>query len=434
MRRGDRADRRGRSAPQLTPRSGAAGADRASPALPPVEPVPVQMGSFQRAVQPRQFDLKFDPKASAKDLLPVAPKVSPVTGPVLADDLRKIPEIDFQAPPKGNDPTNEAARQIAKINHVNAKKADAFMAALLENRPDLAGVPFAMGDDCRTDGDRLKHFTQAAQTVRQALGAGRGPVTPPSLPPAPAGFTTPSAPQPVAPPQAGNGPATGGGGPFVTFTAIQAADVNADISAVTLPFWKLYATICEQEDTGTRRDKETVELVTLARVAALTQMLAAESAEMRLGLVKYLTGVPHVEATKALARVAIFSAEDDIRAAAVTALKVRREKDYTDILVKGLRYPWPAVAKRAAEVIAKLERTDLVPELVAVLGSSDPRLPATKDVGGKTVAVVREMVKVNHHRNCLMCHTPVGSGTPNPNALTAEVAVPGQPLPLPSEG
>src|SRR5262245_53050728 len=174
--------------------------------------------------------------------------------------------------------------------------------------------------------------------------------------------------------------------------------------------------------------------MTVARLAALMQMLAAESSDTRLGLVKYLTGVPHVEATKALARMAIYSAEDDVRQAAIDALKVRREKDYTDILVKGLRYPWPAVAKRAADAITKLGRTDLVAELVAVLDESDPRMPVTKEVGGKKVSSVREMVKVNHHRNCMMCHAPGSTENVSANVITAEVPVPGKPLPLPSEG
>jgi hypothetical protein len=404
-------------APQPGPGGGPA------PFVPPGGPPPLQPA-------PRQFDLKFDTKASAKDLLPVAPKAAPIRGPVLTDDLKKIPEIDFQAAQKDNNPVNEAARQIAKINHVNAKKTDAFMSALLENRPDLTGMPFVMGDDCRSDGDRLKYFTQAAQTVRQALGGGGNQALPAPV------TRTSSAPLSGPVPVAGSGttPAV----VVTNFLSAQTADVITGSGFVTVPmepFWKSYATLCEQEDTARGRiDKETVEHVTLARIAALTQMLAAESPEMRLGLVKYLTGVPHVEATKALARMAIFSPEDDIRAAAITALKVRREKDYTDVLVKGLRYPWPAVARRAADAITKLERTDLVPELVAVLESTDPRLPATKDEGGKKVSVVREMVKMNHHRNCLMCHAPNGSGTPNPNAITAEVAVQGQPLPLPFEG
>ena len=385
----------------------------------------------------RQFDLKFDKNAAPKDLLPSAPKVTPITGPVLTDDLKKIPEITFQGdviPGGKGDPANEMARQIAKINHVNAKKTDAFMATLLANRPDLTGMPFAMGDDCRTSGDRLKYFTQAAQTVRQAMAGPPQPVPPPvrtSLAPV-------AATQAVTVQQAGSAPANApvtGSFTLGNFSAVQTADVLSEISFVTLPFWKSYANLCEQEDQARgRTDREIAEHVTVARIAALTQMLAAESAEMRLGLVKYLTGVPHVESTKALARMAIYSPEDDVRTAAITALKVRREKDYTDVLVTGLRYPWPAVAKRAADAITKLERKDLVPELIAVLESTDPRLPATKDVDGKKVSVVREMVKMNHHRNCLMCHAPNGSGTPNPNAITAEVAVQSQPLPQPFEG
>jgi hypothetical protein len=213
--------------------------------------------------------------------------------------------------------------------------------------------------------------------------------------------------------------------------------VNAPVAPPTAPssFWTQFNTICEQADAARpTTDKALAEHVTLARIAALMQMLAPESAELRLGLVKYLTGVPHVEATKALARIAIFAPEDTVRLAAIESLKVRREKDYTDILVKGLRYPWPAVAKRSADAITKIGRTDLIPELIAVLAESDPRMPAMKEVDGKKVAVVHEMVKVNHHRNCMMCHSPGNSETVSADAITAEVPIQGQPLPLPSEG
>jgi hypothetical protein len=381
--------------------------------------------------QPR-FNLTIAPKTPVKDLLPTAPKAAPITGPVVADDLTRVPEIEFQAKPAkvttDDELTKQAAFQLAKINHLNAKKTDAFMTALLENRPDLAGVPFVMGDDCRATGARVQHFAQAAETVRRALGGAPVPVTPQTL----GGFSRanrlPTPPTPAPTQQIVEQTFTVQG---TTGTATVMNFVPAQPPAPS--FWQQYATLCEQEDAArTRPDKETTEHVTTARLAALTQILAAESAEIRLGLVKYLTGVPHVEATRALARMAIFSPEDDIRAAAITALKVRREKDYTETLVKGLRYPWPAVARHAADAIAKLERADLLPELVRVLESSDPRLPETKEVDGQVT--VREMVKLNHHRNCMMCHTAAGSGTPNPNALQAEVAVQGQPLPSPGEG
>jgi len=93
------------------------------------------------------------------------------------------------------------------------------------------------------------------------------------------------------------------------------------------------------------------------------------------------------------------------------------------------------VAKRSAEAIARMGRSDLIPELLAVLESGDPRLPATvKAPDGKLSAAVRELVKVNHHRNCMLCHSPGNPGTVSASVLTAEVAVPGQPLPLPFQG
>ena len=172
----------------------------------------------------------------------------------------------------------------------------------------------------------------------------------------------------------------------------------------------------------------------IARVAALMQVLAPESPELRLGLVKYLAAVSHVEATRALARLAVFSEEDEVRLAAVAALKVRRERDYTDVLLTSLRYPWPAVAARGADALAKLERTDLVPQLVELLEEPDPRAPVTKTANGKLVHEARELVRVNHHRYCLLCHAPGNTAGVSPETLTAAVPVPSDPLPSSSDG
>ncbi len=164
------------------------------------------------------------------------------------------------------------------------------------------------------------------------------------------------------------------------------------------------------------------------------QVLAPESPSIRLGLVKYLSTVSHIEATGALARLTIFSAEDEVRKAAVDALKVRRERDYTDILIQGLRYPWPDVARRASDAIVKLERADLVPQLVDLLDEADPRAPVVKKVNNQEVSEVRELVRINHHRNCLLCHAPGNTGNVAPETLTAAVPVPSDPLPSPSQG
>src|SRR4029077_9167582 len=91
----------------------------------------------------------------------------------------------------------------------------------------------------------------------------------------------------------------------------------------------------------------------------------------------------------------------------------------------------PAVAKRATEAMAKLERADLVPELVSFLEEPDPRAPVMKEVNNKTIPVVREVVRINHHRNCVLCHSPAVPGEVPAQVTTAEVPRPDQPLSQP---
>jgi hypothetical protein len=203
----------------------------------------------------------------------------------------------------------------------------------------------------------------------------------------------------------------------------------------------------QEDKANAKLDAKQQEHAIAGRIAALMQVLAPESAELRLGLVKYLATLNHPEATRALARMALYSKEDEVHNAAVAALKGRSNSDYTEFLVQGLSYPWPAVAKRAADAIVKLQRTDLAPKLVAALEQADPRLPVVKTVGDKEMPVVRELVKLNHHQNCLMCHSPanlpqnigpntafVGGRVPMTDMVTAQVPVPGEPLQPPFDG
>src|SRR5207248_7987605 len=106
------------------------------------------------------------------------------------------------------------------------------------------------------------------------------------------------------------------------------------------------------------------------------------SAKVRLGMVKYLAGISHPEATRALARLALFSTEEEVRHAAVAALETRRERDYTEILMAGFRYPLPAVERHAAEALVQLERKDLVGRLVDILDEPDSRAPVSKTIKG----------------------------------------------------
>ena len=380
------------------------------------------------AMKVRRFQFNIDPKTPLEDLLPRAPKVRGASGPLLTDDLTKVPEVSFQEianmpPPKA---LEYNAHTIAKINHLNQKKTDSFMDALLGKRADLAGLPFAMGDACRTKRDRSRQFQIALATVRQALGQQ-------VFPQLPASFLIPAQ---------GNSKSSEPVKQVITNEVIASVQASGPVSTPgngnrdsAEQFWDRFQAACIQQDkTNAKCDPPHQEHVTIARIAALMQILGPEPASMRKGLVKYLAGISHVEATKALAKLTIFTSEAEVRQAAIDALKVRRERDYTGILLAGLHYPLPAVAQRAGQAIVKLERKDLAGQLVALLEEPDPRLPAVKTVHKKQVPVVREVVRINHHRNCLLCHAPGNTPSVSPDVVTAPVPTPGEPFPSPSQG
>jgi hypothetical protein len=430
------------------------------------------------AARAPRFHFKIDPKTPVKDLLPQSPEVRHPVGPLQTDDLTQVPEVRFQRArtkdlPKGKG-MEQTAHAIAKINHLNAKETDGFLKALLADRSDLAGLSFAMGDACRTTGERSRQFKLAVAVVRsvlqQAQGANPAPAVPvisgitsfsagstftvpaeviPQTPPPPPPAPKPSAPRPAPTASASvtqvpvsvpvdNGAASPNVIREVVREVVQVAGAVPPATAnrdAADTFWDQYRDACAQEDSNAeRRDRAFRETVALARVAALMQVLAPESPGLRLGLVRYLEGVSHAEATRALAKLVLFSAEDEVRRAAIDALQVRRERDYTPILLEGFRYPLPAVAKRAAEALVKLERKDLIPQLVGLLDEPDPRVPQVQEVDGKKVPVVRELVRLNHHHSCLLCHAPGNTSTVSPEALTASVPIPDEPLPPPSQG
>src|SRR2546421_677315 len=112
--------------------------------------------------------------------------------------------------------------------------------------------------------------------------------------------------------------------------------------------------------------------------------------------------INHSKSSVALAQRALFDLHADVRQAAVETLQQRPRKEYLDILLAGFRYPWSPVADHAAEALVALEINEAVPELLALLDAPDPRLP----VGKPQAATIKEVVRVNHLRNCVLCHAP----------------------------
>ncbi len=327
------------------------------------------------------FKFKIDPQTPVAGLLPTPLKSTAKLPPWNNEDLAKVPELAFGQPISKTLPKQKAmeltAHGMAKINHLNRTKTDGFMLAMIDLRGDLRGLPFLMGDECRTRHEQAKVFAFAAEHIRRTSGGGASKFD------------------------------------FADLASVVQASPN-ELKSAGAP-----------QAAGEQWHR--------AIVAATTQIFMPEPANLRTTLAKNLATIPHVDATKALARLAIFSPEEEVRAAAIEGLKLRRERDYTDVLMQGFTYPLPAVSKRAAEALIKLERKDLLENLVQVLEAPDPRLPVTQKQAGKDVAVVRELVKVNHHRNCLLCHAP-GNTDSTPEGVLKAVPLPGEPLPKPSEG
>lgn len=338
-----------------------------------------------------RFSFQIDPKIRMADLLPSAPAVAQLTAISVVDDLTCVPEVALQefsaqrcAKPNDKDnaraTTMEArkliAHLLAKINHINREGADHFIEMLRTNRPDLAGLPFHVGESARLNPSARRRLGEAIAEVRRLQESG----------------------------------------------ITHSRDVHFRLS----------------QDGFT--------------AAALTQMLAIRpravtttSTETSVGLVQLLAINHSDEATRGLMRVAVFSPEVDQRSAALEVLRKRRTLAAGDIVRRGLRYPWPAIVRNAAEAVIALERTDLGYDLADMLEAADPRLPRQVVVYGKQVHLVRELVRINHHRNCLLCHPPANTpdvirpGAVNElnmfadrqvAALTGEVSSPGVSLPI----
>jgi hypothetical protein len=321
----------------------------------------------------------LDPNTPVERLLPASPSKQPRLEPVVTQDLAEVPELSLHDPLDKTLTAAQAQEQIAnltaRINLLDKKKTDGFILALLEHRADLRGLPFLLGQDCRQSNDRKQAFTELLFVVRQSMpgSASRDPI-----------FKT------------------------------------SPETAAT--FWKKLDKSLMPGKLKLKR----MDLLYPTLTDILMQTCGPESVAMRKGMIDFLANVDTPDSSRALARLVIFSPEPELHIPAHVKLKLRDPKDYAEILLRGLRYPWPDVVERSAMAIIALERIDLIPKMIILLDAPDPRLPQPREVQGKRVYVAEQLVRVNHHQNCLLCHAPANSTKFSSDMTTA-------PLPLPSE-
>ncbi len=157
---------------------------------------------------------------------------------------------------------------------------------------------------------------------------------------------------------------------------------------------------------------------------SLVQMLQHRPWVLRSALVDALANVDGSESTRMLAQRALYEPEDRLRLRAVEALKGRAPEDYQPALLEGLRYPLPAVAYNAARAIVALKATNLVPQLERLREAPDPASAFVDDQGR---VMRRELVRVNHLSNCVLCHAASSSTS---DLVRGAIPIPGSPLPI----
>ena len=323
-----------------------------------------------------------NPRSSITDILPRPQVENKSRGALLPVDLSAVPEVEFCARPAMRSTTKMADQEIERVftlvRTLDAAETDGFIQALRRERPDLAGLPLRMGGACRPSLQRSRHFKDAAQRVRTTL---------------------------------------------VSVSSHQ-PDRQAD------GFWESFRKELANDNALEKPRRAERNPGAPARYAALMQMLGPKEPRFRIGLVRHLAHAGSEVATHALAVLAVFDPEEEVRQAAVEALDKHGWADIADVILKGLRYPWPPVVRQAAQLAARLDRTDLVPDLVKILDEPDPRAPVLRVLGGQKTLVIRELVRLNHSRSCLLCHAPASDDMPA-DVLTAAVPAFDEP-PLPT--
>lgn len=301
------------------------------------------------------------------------PQPRPETPPP-NNEFARVPEVAVSARFDPKIQPHQAKQQLSSfIQEIRAtnnggKNKDAFVLANINRRPELRGLPFVMGDACRLDPNKAQSFQSSVSAVRDGMER----------------------------------------------------DLHTPHEKEHVAFWNTYLAGTGNQGLDTEHG-----------VAALAQILGPEKKSLRTDLVHRLGASNRAEATRVIARAAVFDLEGDVRMAAIKVLKEKkkqRDADVTEVLLHGLRYPMSVVAKHAAQAMIMLDRKDLLPQVADVLDEPSPGDPIEVTVNDQKVHAVREVVKINHHRNCLLCHPPSSQQAPE-SEVPGVMPIPGSPFP-----
>jgi hypothetical protein len=128
-------------------------------------------------------------------------------------------------------------------------------------------------------------------------------------------------------------------------------------------------------------------------------------------------------ARRTIARRAVFDPSQEVRRAARWALRGGDPTDVRPIFLAALRHPWPPAADHAARALVQIEDTGALPELRKLVKLPPPDEPRRE--GGRWVR--RGVARIDHLRNCMLCHPAAGHNPPR-SAVLGTLQLPGRAL------
>ena len=140
-------------------------------------------------------------------------------------------------------------------------------------------------------------------------------------------------------------------------------------------------------------------------VRPLLQVFEVQPEKSRFALPQVLALSKSGRSARALVQLAVFDLSERVRAEAVKQLVSQDAPTVRAELLAALRHPWAPAAVHAARAIDRLDDKAMIPELKKLLDQPDPSKPFQE----KGTWYVRELVRVNHLQNCLLCHPPAGA-------------------------
>jgi hypothetical protein len=307
------------------------------------------------------------------------------TGEDLRRQLLHTPELHIDRVPQTSTKLVLLAGEATRLNRKYAGHS-----LLLAQRSDLKGVPMRMGDDCHLGKEPAENMHVLSRKLRLLIQA-----------------STP----------------TDGIDPRPDVAKLRELLLDADAQQQQI-FARAGARFAGPAALAGRvaRGGRPQDWLTPAAVPTLVQMLQPENTPLRKLLVEVLGMIKGKVATEALVNRALMDVSPEVRELALNELRHRPARDYRGLMVKALRYPWSPVADHASEALVTLGAKDAVPDLVKALNQPDPMMPVVY----RNLPYIREVVKVNHLGNCVLCHAP---SVRRDDLVRGAVPTPGQPLP-----